>query len=226
MPTILQPEKFALFSAPTYNRLTMPLPPLQLQTVQLTYSQLRWGLLNGATSVVLLVVGFGGFALFFLRRKSRDLTLIYFGIFCILYSVRLLTTLAIFQALTGWSVNVLTYLNWFITCTIVIPFFFFLYQVVGDDLRTTWEFARLKNILTICLTAKLIWIKPVSALSCSVWKMTQSEGTSTVSINSAPTSSKVRLDAAFSGSQVIQRPAKPNSLAIGTRRATDRAAYL
>lgn len=113
----------------------MPLPPLQLQTVQLTYSQLRWGLLNGATSVVLLVVGFGGLALFFLRRKSRDLTLIYFGIFCILYSVRLLTTLAIFQALTGWSVNVLTYLNWFITCTIVIPFFFFLYQVVGDDLK-------------------------------------------------------------------------------------------
>lgn len=53
---------------------------------------------------------------------------------------------------------------------------------------------------------------------CPVWKMTQSEETSTVSINSAPSSSKVRLDAAFSGSQVIQRPAKPNSLAIGTRR--------
>jgi phosphoserine phosphatase RsbU/P len=111
----------------------MPLPPL-LQAVRLTYSQLRWGL-NGATSIVLLVVGFGGFALFFLRRKSRDLTLIYFGIFCVLYAVRLLTTLAIFEALTGWSVNVLTRLNWFITCSIVIPFFFFLYQVVGDDLK-------------------------------------------------------------------------------------------
>jgi phosphoserine phosphatase RsbU/P len=113
----------------------MPLSLLQIRAVQLTYSQLRWGLLSGATSVVLLVVGFGGFALFFLRRKSRDLTLIYFGIFCVLYSVRLLTTLAIFEALTGWTVNVLTYLNWFITCTIVIPFSFFLYQVVGDDLK-------------------------------------------------------------------------------------------
>jgi phosphoserine phosphatase RsbU/P len=115
--------------------MAMALPPLLLQGVQLTYPQLRWGLLNVATAVVLLVVGFGGFALFFLRRKSRDLTLIYFGIFCLLYAVRLLTTLAIFQALTGWSVNVLTYLNWFITCTIVIPFLFFLYQVVGDDLK-------------------------------------------------------------------------------------------
>lgn len=113
----------------------MPLPPLQLRSVPLTYSQLRWGFLSGATSVVLLVVGLGGFALFFLRRKSRDLTLIYFGIFCVLYSVRLLTTLAIFEALTGWSENVLIYLNWFITCTIVIPFSLFLYQVIGDDLK-------------------------------------------------------------------------------------------
>jgi Stage II sporulation protein E (SpoIIE) len=115
--------------------MVMPLPPLLLQSVQLTQSQLRWGLLSAATSVVLLVVGFGGFALFLLRRKSRDLTLIYFGIFCVLYAVRLLTTLAIFQALTSWSVNTLTYLNWFITCTIVIPFFLLLYQVVGEGLK-------------------------------------------------------------------------------------------
>lgn len=113
----------------------MPFPTLLLQSVQLTDSQLRWGVLNGATSVVLLVAGFGGFALFFLRRKSHDLTLIYFGIFCILYAVRLLSTLAIFQSLTGWSVNVLTYLNWFITCTIIIPFFLFLYQVVSGNFR-------------------------------------------------------------------------------------------
>jgi serine phosphatase RsbU (regulator of sigma subunit) len=106
-----------------------------LQTIQLSHAQLRWGLLNGATSVVLFSVAFGGFALFFLRRKSRDLTLIYFGIFCALYALRLLTTLAIFKALTGWSTNVLTYLNWFITCTIVIPFFLFLHEVVGDELK-------------------------------------------------------------------------------------------
>jgi phosphoserine phosphatase RsbU/P len=115
--------------------MAMLLPPLLLQAVQLTHSQLRWGLLNVATSVVLLVIGLGAVALFFLRRKSRDLTLMYFAIFCILYAVRLLTTLAIFQALTGWSVNVLTYLNWFITCTIIVPFSLFLYQVVGDDFR-------------------------------------------------------------------------------------------
>ncbi|HTU34345.1 MAG TPA: SpoIIE family protein phosphatase [Candidatus Acidoferrum sp.] len=113
----------------------MLLEPLVLQPVQLTESQLRWGLLNSATAVVLLMAGFGGFALFFLRRKSRDLTLIYFGIFCVLYAVRLLTTLAVFQALTGWSVNALTYLNWFITCTIIIPFFLFLDQVVTGNLQ-------------------------------------------------------------------------------------------
>lgn len=116
--------------------MAMLIPADLLQSVRLTESQLRWGLVNTAASVVLLVAGFGGFALFFLRRKSRDLTLIYFGIFCVLYAVRLLTTLTIFQSLTGWSLNTLIYLNWLITCTIIIPFFLFLYQVVGGDLRT------------------------------------------------------------------------------------------
>lgn len=52
------------------------------------------------------MVGFGGLALFFLRRKSCDLTLIYFGVFRVLYAVRLLTTLAIFEAVQDFQTHI------------------------------------------------------------------------------------------------------------------------
>jgi sigma-B regulation protein RsbU (phosphoserine phosphatase) len=103
--------------------------------VGLTRAQLRDDLLNIAIFVLLFTVALAAIALFFLRRKSRDLTLIYFGLFCILYSVRLLTPLRTVRAAFGVPPAFWVRLSWIITFTILVPAGLFLYQVVGQRVR-------------------------------------------------------------------------------------------
>jgi len=66
----------------------------------LSRSELRWQFLNIAAAIALLSVAFVAIALFFFRRKTRDLTLIYFSLFCSLYAARLLTTVRSFRSLS------------------------------------------------------------------------------------------------------------------------------
>jgi hypothetical protein len=88
-----------------------------------------------AAAVALLSIALAAIALFFFRRRTRDLTLIYFGLFCILYAVRLLTLPTSFRSLFDESRMFWNYLNWAITCTIILPFGLFLYQVADEHLR-------------------------------------------------------------------------------------------
>lgn len=57
----------------------------------LSRSELRWEFANIAAAVTILAIAFVGITLFFFGRRTRDLTLIYFGLFCSLYAARLLT---------------------------------------------------------------------------------------------------------------------------------------
>jgi phosphoserine phosphatase RsbU/P len=106
-------------------------------------TELRWEFGSAAVAVVLLSVALAAIALFFFRRTSRDLTLIDFGLFCILYAVRLLTLQPSFRALFSQSQAFWAYLDWFITCTIVLPFSLFVYQVVSEKIKKFfgWLFA-------------------------------------------------------------------------------------
>jgi serine phosphatase RsbU (regulator of sigma subunit) len=97
--------------------------------------QLRWEFASVAVAVTLLAVAIVALALFLFRRRSRDPTLIYFGVFCILYALRLLVFRRSFRALFGAPVSFWSYTEWFITCTINIPFGLFLYQVISAELR-------------------------------------------------------------------------------------------
>jgi phosphoserine phosphatase RsbU/P len=108
-------------------------------------SQLRWEFANTAAAVALLSIALAAITLFCFRRGTRDLTLIYFGLFCVLYAVRLLTTLPSFRSLFDESRMFWNYVNWVITCTITLPFGLFLYQVVGEHLRKflRWPLAAL-----------------------------------------------------------------------------------
>ena len=108
--------------------LAQALPPL-------SRSALRWQFAGGAAGVALLSVALIAIALFFFRRKTRDLTLIYFGLFCILYAVRLLAGARFFSTLFDQPAAFWTYLNWDITCTLLIPFGLFFYQVGGEYFR-------------------------------------------------------------------------------------------
>jgi sigma-B regulation protein RsbU (phosphoserine phosphatase) len=115
----------------------MPEPVLVLgQTViSLPSSLLKWELVQIVVSAVLLFTALAAIALFFFRRKTGDLTLIFFGLFSLLFSVRLLTGLQVIRSLSGYSQTFWLYVNWSITCTIVVPFGLFLFQVVSESLR-------------------------------------------------------------------------------------------
>jgi len=103
--------------------------------VSLSRSDQRWELANIAAAVTLLSIALAAIALFFFRRRTRDLTLIYFGLFCILYAVRLFAVLSSFRSLFDESRMFWDYLNWVITCTIILPFALFLYQLADEHLR-------------------------------------------------------------------------------------------
>jgi phosphoserine phosphatase RsbU/P len=103
--------------------------------VSLSRSELRWELANIAAAVALLSGALAAIALFFFRRKTHDLTLIYFGVFCILYSVRLLAVRPSFRALFDEPRAFWNYVDWVITCTIILPFGLFLYQLADEHLR-------------------------------------------------------------------------------------------
>jgi sigma-B regulation protein RsbU (phosphoserine phosphatase) len=103
--------------------------------VSLSRSELRWEFANFAAAVVLLFIALAASALFFFRRGTRDLTLIYFSVFCILYAVRLLASLRSFGSLLLESGVFWSYVNWVITYTISLPFLLFLYQLADEHLR-------------------------------------------------------------------------------------------
>jgi len=98
-------------------------------------SELRWEFVNIAAAIALLSVAVIAIALFFFRRETRDLTLIYFAIFCSLYAIRLLGNMRLFRALFDEPRPFWQHLNWDITCTIPIPFGLFFYQLSGEYLR-------------------------------------------------------------------------------------------
>jgi phosphoserine phosphatase RsbU/P len=124
--------------------------------------QLRWELLNIAAAVVLLSLGAVAIVLFLSRRKTRELTLIYFGLFSILYGLRLLTTLQTIQFSLGFSPMFWLYLNWVITGTIILPFGLFLHQLATE------RFRRFFGWLIIFQAAFAVWAILGTALRVSL----------------------------------------------------------
>lgn len=104
-------------------------------SASLPRSQLRWEMAYIAAAWALLWAAAAAVAPFFFRRRTRDLTLIYFGVFCAMYAVRLLANCQIFRSLFDESPRFWSYVIWVITCTILLPFLLFLYQISGERLR-------------------------------------------------------------------------------------------
>jgi sigma-B regulation protein RsbU (phosphoserine phosphatase) len=95
----------------------------------------RWEFANMAAAVALSSIALAAIALFVFHRRARELTLIYFGLFCLLYAVRLLANLSSFRSLVKEPQMFWAYVNWLITCTIFLPFLLFLYQLLDEHLR-------------------------------------------------------------------------------------------
>jgi sigma-B regulation protein RsbU (phosphoserine phosphatase) len=101
----------------------------------LSRSDLRWEFANFAAAVTLLTVALAAIALFWFGRRTRDLTLIYLSVFCILYAVRLLARLPSFRSLFDQSPTFWDYLGWLISSIIFFPGALYLYQIVGEQLK-------------------------------------------------------------------------------------------
>ena len=103
--------------------------------VSVSRSDLRWEFANLAAAVAILSIALAAIAVFCFGRRTRDLTLIYFGGLCILYAVRLLVSRPSFRSLFDESRIFWVYVNWVITCTIILPLGLFLYQLADEHLR-------------------------------------------------------------------------------------------
>lgn len=103
--------------------------------VSVSRSELRWEFANIAAAVAILSVALAAIALFCFGRRTRDLTMIYFGVLCILYAVRLMASRPSFRSLFDESRMFWVYVNWVITCTIILPLGLFLYQLADEHLR-------------------------------------------------------------------------------------------
>jgi sigma-B regulation protein RsbU (phosphoserine phosphatase) len=112
-------------------------------------SELRWEFAITAAAVAILSIALAAIVLFCFRRRTRNLTLIYFGLFCVLYAVRLLASLPSFRSLFDESQMFWVYVSWLITCIIVLPLGLFLYQVADEHLR---------NFLRWLLAAQTVFV--------------------------------------------------------------------
>jgi sigma-B regulation protein RsbU (phosphoserine phosphatase) len=104
-------------------------------TIQVVRSGLRWEVLHVTVGIILLVAGWAAVALFAFRRKTRDLTLVYFGLFSILYGTRLLALQGVVQLLFNETPRYWRLVDWLLTCTINVPVGLFLYQVANQTFR-------------------------------------------------------------------------------------------
>src|SRR5438445_10386920 len=89
---------------------------LLAQTVaSFSRSELRWELAIIAAAVAILSIAVAAIALFCFRRGTRDLTLIYFGLLCILYAVRVLASFSSFRSILNESRRLCSDVSWDIT---------------------------------------------------------------------------------------------------------------
>jgi len=107
----------------------------QLTHFSLPHSQFLLELANIAVASALLTFSFAAIALFLFRRRARELMLLYFALFCFLYAVRMLASCSLVRSLFHQPDAFWAHVNWFITCTILVPFSLFFHQVMPENLK-------------------------------------------------------------------------------------------
>lgn len=105
-------------------------------TPSFSLADLRSQMTTIVVGLILLVAGIGAVALFSLGSKSRDLTLIYFSLFSILYAIRLLLHMTVVCSLCGVSGSLRQHIDLWITVILLIPFLLFLLHILGPQIKT------------------------------------------------------------------------------------------
>ena len=126
--------------------LTLSIPDLRAQIAKLAFG------------FVILVIGLAALALFFFRRKTRDLTLLSLGIAAVLYGLRLLPRESIIQSIFHISKPLNKHVDLWITCLILTPFLMFLIQVALEPGKTLvrWALYLQPIFLVLAITRDLL----------------------------------------------------------------------
>src|SRR6266849_4797658 len=147
----------------------MPLESLSLVVPSLTLSvpDLRAQIARLAFGFLILVIGLAALALFFFRRKTRDLTLLSLGIAAVLYGLRLLPRESIIQSIFHISRPVQNHIDLWITCLILTPFLMFFLQVALEPGKTLvrWTLYLQPIFVVLAITRDLLGLSPRLARS-------------------------------------------------------------
>lgn len=106
---------------------------LQASSLPESMSRLRWELTAIAVGVALLCFGIAGIVLFFLRQRTSDRSLIYFGLFALLYAIRLILRQGLFESLIPVQPSFWNYSDAVIDNFIVVPLTLFLIEIVQPE---------------------------------------------------------------------------------------------
>ncbi len=116
---------------------------LSVVSVYQLKAQLRANILLILLGVLLAAMGVSAIAIFTLRWKTKDLSLISFGVFCALYGVRLLVRTDVLELFFDVSPGFWNTLENVITYIINIPSLVFIEQVLGrgwkSSIRRLWQ---------------------------------------------------------------------------------------
>ena len=141
----------------------MPGLPFLAQTAHtLTRSELRWEFVSIAIGIVLVFSGWIGVALYLLRSRTRERTLIYFGVFSTLYGIRLLTGQSLVRALWALPRSRWELFGWLITCTILLPLSLFIYELADVRFRNVlrWMLAIQGTLAVVGIAGPIAGVPP------------------------------------------------------------------
>jgi hypothetical protein len=100
-------------------------------------------LVGGAIGSTLAILGASAVVIWAIRRQSSDRLLLYFGLWCCVYGVRLVASLAFVREAIGGSARTWNYLGAFATYVINVPGALFVEAQVGTgwkrSLRLNWQ---------------------------------------------------------------------------------------
>jgi hypothetical protein len=99
-------------------------------------TELRWQLASIVIGVAILSAGLAGLALFFLQRKTRERSLVYFSLFALLYAIRLIFRQRFVQSLALAAPDFWSYFDKVIDCTIEVPLTLFLLEAFETRYQT------------------------------------------------------------------------------------------
>jgi sigma-B regulation protein RsbU (phosphoserine phosphatase) len=104
-------------------------------------AQWRWSIFSLAVGVILLTIGIAAARIFFYRRRTADRTPLYFGLFVILYAVRIFLRDQVFLSVFAIPPSAAHHIGHTITFIISLPLLLLFLEIVQTRWRAVFRWA-------------------------------------------------------------------------------------